>query len=141
MDKRPASEQVEQLSPQEAEEVESLGAVVEEEGRAEPGNMKIDLHCHSEASHDCSTPLDLFPARCRERGVWIQALTDHNETWGAQKLQEMVEEEKVKKENTVFGFPPLPPSPPLALHSSLNSFIPSSQTLIPAPPASHLSSS
>ncbi|HET9590613.1 MAG TPA: PHP domain-containing protein [Anaerolineales bacterium] len=101
MDKRPASEQVEQLSPQEAEEVESLGAVVEEEGRAEPGNMKIDLHCHSEASHDCSTPLDLFPARCRERGVWIQALTDHNEIWGAQKLQEMVEEEKVKKA----GFP------------------------------------
>lgn len=101
MEKNAASEQMEQLSRQEAEEVETLGAVVEEQGRAEPGNMKIDLHCHSEASADCSTPLVLFPARCRERGVRIQAITDHNEIWGAQKLQEIVEEEKVKKT----GFP------------------------------------
>jgi predicted metal-dependent phosphoesterase TrpH len=98
MDKRPASEQVEQLTPREEEEVEILGAVVEEKGRTESGKMKIDLHCHSEASHDCSTPLDLFPARCRERAVWVQAITDHNEIWGAQKLQqEILEEEKVKR--------------------------------------------
>lgn len=101
MEKNPAPEQMEQLTPKEADDVETLGAVVEEDGRAEPGNMKIDLHCHSEASTDCSTPLELFPARCRERGVWVQAITDHNEIWGAQKLQEMVEEEKVKKA----GFP------------------------------------
>ena len=70
MEKNPASEQIEQLTPKQEEEVETLGAVVEEgEARAEPGNMKIDLHCHSEASADCSTPLVLFPARCRERGV------------------------------------------------------------------------
>lgn len=101
MDKNPSSEQMEQLTPKEADEVETLGAVVEEKGDAEPGKMKIDLHCHSEASADCSTPLALFPARCRERGVWVQAITDHNEIWGAQMLQEMVEEEKVKKA----GFP------------------------------------
>jgi predicted metal-dependent phosphoesterase TrpH len=102
MEKDPASEQVEQLTPKEADEVETLGAVVEEEeSRAEPGNMKIDLHCHTEASADCSTPLALFPARCRERGVWVQAITDHNEIWGAQKLQGMVEEEEVKRA----GFP------------------------------------
>ncbi|HEY3474416.1 MAG TPA: PHP domain-containing protein, partial [Anaerolineales bacterium] len=102
MEKNPAPEQVEQLTPQEAEEVETLGAVVEEEeSRAEPGDMKIDLHCHTEASADCSTPLALFPARCRERGVWVQAITDHNEIWGAQKLQEMVEEQEIKKA----GFP------------------------------------
>jgi len=101
MDKRPASEQLEQLPAKEAEEVETLGAVVEEKGKKEPGKMKIDLHCHSEASADCSTPLVLFPARCRERAVWIQAITDHNEIWGAQKLQELVEEEKIKKA----GFP------------------------------------
>lgn len=102
MNKDPAKEQMEQLTPKEVEEVETLGAVVEEEkDRAEPGNMKIDLHCHSEASADCSTPLELFPARCRERGVWIQAITDHDQIWGAQKLQEMVEEEKIKKA----GFP------------------------------------
>ncbi|HSL44334.1 MAG TPA: PHP-associated domain-containing protein [Anaerolineales bacterium] len=102
MDTRPSSEQMEELTPKEADEVETLGAVVEEEDAyAEPGNMKIDLHCHSEASADCSTPLEMFPARCRERGVWVQAITDHNEIWGAQKLQEMVEEEKIKKA----GFP------------------------------------
>ena len=101
MEKSPASEQMEQLTPKEADEVETLGAVVEKKGEAEPGKMKIDLHCHSEASADCSTPLELFPARCRERGVWVQAITDHNEIWGAQKLQEMVEEEKIKKA----GFP------------------------------------
>ena len=102
MNKDPAEQQMEQLTPKEVEEVESLGAVVEEEkDRAEPGNMKIDLHCHSEASADCSTPLELFPARCRERGVWVQAITDHDQIWGAQKLQEMVEEEKIKKA----GFP------------------------------------
>jgi predicted metal-dependent phosphoesterase TrpH len=101
MRKNPAEEQLEELTPQEADEVESLGAVVEEKGDAEPGNMKIDLHCHTEASADCSTPLELFPARCRERGVWVQAITDHDQIWGAQKLQEMVEEEKLKKA----GFP------------------------------------
>lgn len=101
MKKNPAEEQLEELTPQEADEVETLGAVVEEKGDAEPGNMKIDLHCHTEASADCSTPLDLFPARCRERGVWVQAITDHDQIWGAQKLQEMVEEEKIKKA----GFP------------------------------------
>jgi predicted metal-dependent phosphoesterase TrpH len=101
MEIKPAPEQLEQLSPKETDEVETLGAVVEEKGQTEPGNMKIDLHCHSEASADCSTPLALFPARCRERGVRIQAITDHNEIWGAQKLQEIVEEEKLKKA----GFP------------------------------------
>ena len=101
MEIKPASEQMEELTPQEAEEVETLGAVVEKKEGAEPGNMKIDLHCHSEASADCSTPLEFFPARCRERGVWVQAITDHNEVWGAQKLQELVEQEKVKKA----GFP------------------------------------
>jgi predicted metal-dependent phosphoesterase TrpH len=101
MEIKPASEQIEQLSPKEAEEVETLGAVVEEKGDVEPGMMKIDLHCHSEASADCSTPLELFPARCRARGVWVQAITDHDQIWGAQKLQEIVEEEKIKKA----GFP------------------------------------
>lgn len=52
--------------------------------------MRIDLHCHSEASADCVTPLSSFPARCRARGIRVQAITDHNEVWGAQKLEEMV---------------------------------------------------
>lgn len=60
--------------------------------------MKIDLHCHTEASVDCVTPLAAIPARCRQQEIRVQAITDHNEVWGAQELQKMVasepEEEK-----------------------------------------------
>jgi predicted metal-dependent phosphoesterase TrpH len=97
-DRREASEeQLEQLTPSETEQVETLGAVVDLEGETAPGTMKIDLHCHSEASHDCITPLDLFPARCLARQVMVQAITDPNQIWGAQKLKEMVEERAEKK--------------------------------------------
>ena len=54
--------------------------------------MRMDLHCHSEASADCITPIAAFPARCKERGIHVQAITDHNEIWGAQKLQSLVAE-------------------------------------------------
>jgi predicted metal-dependent phosphoesterase TrpH len=60
--------------------------------QAQPAKtMRIDLHCHSEASWDCITPLALLPGRCYERGITVQAVTDHNEIWGAQKLKAMVE--------------------------------------------------
>jgi predicted metal-dependent phosphoesterase TrpH len=55
--------------------------------------MRLDLHCHSEASSDCVTPLAAFPARCRAKGIGVQAVTDHNEIWGAVALREMVVEE------------------------------------------------
>ncbi|HLE15517.1 MAG TPA: PHP domain-containing protein [Anaerolineales bacterium] len=55
--------------------------------------MRIDLHCHSQASHDCSTPLTSIPVRCRKRGIHVQAITDHNQIWGAQELKAMVESE------------------------------------------------
>lgn len=88
-----AEEQLEQLEPEEFEEVEALGAIVaEENAAAAPGCMKIDLHCHSEASPDCITPITQMPERCLRRGIRIQAITDHNEIWGAQKLQELVED-------------------------------------------------
>lgn len=82
------------LPPQAAEEIESLGAVVahEEEEELAPATMKIDLHCHSEASADCITPIERFPDRCQERGIAVQAITDHNEIWGAQKLKAYVQE-------------------------------------------------
>ena len=60
---------------------------------ADAQTMRIDLHCHSLASHDCLTPLEAFPDRCRARGVKVQAITDHDQIWGAQKLKKMVEEE------------------------------------------------
>lgn len=89
-----ASDSLSQLPPEVAREVESLGAVVasEPEEEAAPAMMKIDLHCHSEASADCLTPIERFPERCMQRGIAVQAITDHNEIWGAQKLKALVEE-------------------------------------------------
>jgi predicted metal-dependent phosphoesterase TrpH len=55
-----------------------------------PKLQRIDLHCHTEASHDCVTPLDSIPGALISRGIRVQAITDHDQIWGAQKLQEMV---------------------------------------------------
>ena len=51
--------------------------------------MKIDLHCHCEASWDCVTPLARIPDLCRARGISVQAITDHDQIWGAQQLRDM----------------------------------------------------
>lgn len=85
-----AEEQQEQLSPVEDLQVDLLGAVVTGDGEPPLHLMKIDLHCHSEASADCITPIAQIPARCAEREIRVQAITDHNEIWGALKLQEIV---------------------------------------------------
>jgi predicted metal-dependent phosphoesterase TrpH len=82
--------QIEHLAPEQVEVIQQAGAVPSPGGSPEPGKMKIDLHCHSEASADCSTPLALIEPRCQARGVRVQAITDHNLIWGAQKLKEMV---------------------------------------------------
>jgi predicted metal-dependent phosphoesterase TrpH len=82
--------QVEGLPTEEAEEVESLGAAIAEDSKPKLGTMKIDLHCHTEASHDSSTPLERIPGRCLERDLSVQAITDHDQIWGAEKLEQMV---------------------------------------------------
>lgn len=48
---------------------------------------------------DCITPLSLFPARLQERHIAVQAITDHNEIWGAQALQEMMHETQGEEES------------------------------------------
>ncbi len=53
--------------------------------------IRIDLHCHTEASWDCITPIEQIPAQCQKRGIHVQAITDHNEIWGAKKLKELVD--------------------------------------------------
>jgi predicted metal-dependent phosphoesterase TrpH len=55
--------------------------------------MKLDLHCHSEASHDCKTRLQSIIDRCHTTGINVQAITDHNQIWGAVKLQEMTQDD------------------------------------------------
>lgn len=55
--------------------------------------MRIDLHCHSLASPDSVTPLEVIPTRCREKGIDVQAITDHDQIWAAQELQRLVRED------------------------------------------------
>jgi predicted metal-dependent phosphoesterase TrpH len=76
--------------PEEEEELRTIGAVIHEGGEASPGMMKMDLHCHTEASYDCTTPLEAIIERCLEQEVAVQAITDHNEIWGALELQAML---------------------------------------------------
>ncbi len=76
-------------NPQTTTDVASAGATPAPAGVVPVGMMRMDLHCHSEASMDCRTPLTEFPARCLARGIRVQAITDHNQIWGAQRLQEM----------------------------------------------------
>ena len=56
--------------------------------------MKIDLHLHTEASFDCVVPLPELLERLTVRGINVQAVTDHNEIWGAQKLQALADERR-----------------------------------------------
>jgi hypothetical protein len=61
--------------------------------------MKIDLHCHSEASWDCITPLSKIADRCRNLNINVQAITDHNEIWGALQLKELIESQSKGESN------------------------------------------
>lgn len=81
-----------ELTPEQVEQIEEEGAVIKPEIEPEikPDTMRIDLHCHSEASPDSSSPFEEIPERCVEKGITVQAITDHNNIWGAQKLQEAV---------------------------------------------------
>ena len=51
--------------------------------------MRIDLHCHTEASHDCSSPLEDVLLRLRQKYIAVQAVTDHNVIDGALRLRDM----------------------------------------------------
>ena len=83
-------EPIDELTSKEQEQLETEGAVIEPEHETKPDMMRIDLHCHSEASPDSSSPLEEFPDRCVEKGISIQAITDHNLIWGARKLRDTV---------------------------------------------------
>lgn len=88
------NDQLNQVSEQEKEDIEKKGAVEEDHRpKPDPVTMKVDLHCHTEVSWDCSTALEDIPAQCRKHGIRVQAITDHNEIKGAQMLKRMVEED------------------------------------------------
>ncbi|MDX6672061.1 MAG: hypothetical protein QOI91_2424, partial [Solirubrobacteraceae bacterium] len=50
---------------------------------AERAVIDVDLHMHTDHSHDCATPVDVLLSTARERGLGAIAVTDHNEISGA----------------------------------------------------------
>ena len=45
--------------------------------------IDVDLHMHTDHSHDCATPVEVLIAEARARGLGAIAVTDHNEISGA----------------------------------------------------------
>ena len=50
--------------------------------------MKVDLHCHTDASDGVLTPLDLL-SRARANSVDLLAITDHDTVKGLQSLTKL----------------------------------------------------
>ena len=57
--------------------------------------IDVDLHMHTDHSHDCATPVDVLLATARERGLGAIAVTDHNEISGALEAQARADGVKV----------------------------------------------
>jgi hypothetical protein len=54
--------------------------------------IDVDLHMHTDHSHDCATPVEVLLATARERGLGAIAVTDHNEISGALAAREHARE-------------------------------------------------
>ena len=63
---------------------------------AERPHIDVDLHMHTDHSHDCATPVELLLSTARERGLGAIAVTDHNEISGALRARELAERHGVK---------------------------------------------
>jgi predicted metal-dependent phosphoesterase TrpH len=50
---------------------------------AERPLIDVDLHMHTDHSHDCATPVEVLLATARAQGLGAIAVTDHNEISGA----------------------------------------------------------
>jgi PHP domain/Glycosyltransferase Family 4 len=58
--------------------------------------IDVDLHMHTDHSHDCATPVEVLLATAREQGLGAIAVTDHNEISGALAARELAHEFGVK---------------------------------------------
>ncbi|MDP9293682.1 MAG: PHP domain-containing protein, partial [Actinomycetota bacterium] len=45
--------------------------------------IEVDLHMHTDHSHDCATPVEVLLSAARDAGLGAIAVTDHNEISGA----------------------------------------------------------
>jgi predicted metal-dependent phosphoesterase TrpH len=83
-----------------ADEFEALYAQIAARRHSTNGNQSIrrrlggrdlihvDLHMHTNHSHDCATPVDKLLETAKERGLGAIAVTDHNEVSGALEARE-----------------------------------------------------
>jgi glycosyltransferase involved in cell wall biosynthesis len=58
--------------------------------------IDVDLHMHTDHSHDCATPVEVLLGTARARGLGAIAVTDHNEISGAFEAAEKAERFGVK---------------------------------------------
>jgi glycosyltransferase involved in cell wall biosynthesis len=58
--------------------------------------IDVDLHMHTDHSHDCATPVEVLLATARDQGLGAIAVTDHNEVSGAHDARAKAEEFGVK---------------------------------------------
>lgn len=58
--------------------------------------IDVDLHMHTDHSHDCATPVEHLLATARDQGLGAIAITDHNEVSGALAAREIAEDYGVK---------------------------------------------
>jgi glycosyltransferase involved in cell wall biosynthesis len=58
--------------------------------------IDVDLHMHTDHSHDCATPVEVLLATARAQGLGAIAITDHNEISGALEAREKAEAYGVK---------------------------------------------
>ena len=73
--------------------------------------IDVDLHMHTDHSHDCATPVEVLIAQAKARGLGAIAVTDHNEISGALEARAKAngikiivgEEVKTKDQGEVIG--------------------------------------
>ena len=58
--------------------------------------IEVDLHMHTDHSHDCATPVEVLLATAKAQGLGAIAVTDHNEISGALAARAQAEEAGVK---------------------------------------------
>ncbi|MDX6690289.1 MAG: hypothetical protein QOG15_1746 [Solirubrobacteraceae bacterium] len=58
--------------------------------------IDVDLHMHTDHSHDCATPVEVLLATAREQGLGAIAVTDHNVITGAYEARDKAAEYGVK---------------------------------------------
>jgi glycosyltransferase involved in cell wall biosynthesis len=74
-------------------------------------HIHVDLHMHTDHSHDCATPVDVLLESAKQAGLGAIAVTDHNEISGALEAAErangikviVAEEVKTADQGEVIG--------------------------------------